>query len=76
MTITGVFQFPQNRCVCAECGMQCYVEQRAFPATTSPAYVVASHPTHPTCANSHKAFEVPVTECKELPQELFSDQIG
>ena len=76
MDITGVFQFPQNKCICATCGMHCWVEQKAYPTTTSPLLLVASHPTHPTCPHSHCAFEVPVTECKELSSEFFSDQIG
>ena len=77
MKITGgVFQFPQNRCICATCGMHCYVEEKAAPLTTLPRYVVASHPTHPTCPYSHRAFEVPVTECKAFPEEFFSKEIA
>jgi hypothetical protein len=69
MNITGVFQFPQNQCYCSICQFSCYVEQKD-------GKVVASHPTHPTCPNSHHAFEVPVTGCEELPQEFFSEKIG
>ena len=76
MTMTGVYQFPQNRCLCATCGMMCFVEHKAYPTTTQPTKVVASHPTHPTCPFSHKAFEVQMTKCEELPQEWFSRQIA
>jgi hypothetical protein len=64
----GVFQFPQNRCICHTCGFHCFTEERM-------GKVVASHPTHPHCPHSHKAFEVPVTVCQELPPEFFSEQI-
>jgi hypothetical protein len=76
MPMTGVYQFPHNRCICAECGMMCFVEHKALPTTTAPQRVVASHPTHPTCSSSHKAFEVPVTRCEELPAEWFSEHIA
>ena len=76
MPMTGVYQFPQNLCVCAECGTHCYVEQKAFPCTTAPLYVVASHPTHPTCPFSHRVFAVPVIKCEELPEEFFSKEIA
>lgn len=69
MNIIGVYQFPQNKCICASCGFMCYTEQKD-------GKVVTSHPTHPSCPFSHKVFEVPVTECKELPAEFFSNQIG
>ena len=69
MNVVGVYQFPQNSCVCFVCGFHCWVEQKD-------GKVVVSHPTHSTCPNSHQAFEVPVTKCESLPQEFFSDQIG
>jgi hypothetical protein len=69
MNITGVYQFPQNGCICTECGCMCWTEQKN-------GKVVVSHPTRPSCSFSHKAFEVPLTKCDLLPDEFFSDQIG
>ena len=66
MKITsGVFQFPQNRCICAACGFHCLIEEKF-------GKVVASHPTHPTRPCSHCAFEVPATVCRALPEKFFS----
>jgi hypothetical protein len=76
LPLTGVYQFPQNKCVCTTCGFMCWVEQKAYPTTTSPVRVVVSHPTHPTCPFSHRAFEVPMTRCEELPAEWFSEHIA
>lgn len=64
MSITGVYQFPQNPSICGVCGFMCWTEQKN-------GKVVVSHPTHPTCPNSHRAFEVYMAECSFPPQEFL-----
>ena len=53
--------------ICSECNMMCWVEWKL-------GKLVATHPTHSaTCKYAGKAFEVPVLECKELPDEYRTE---
>lgn len=65
----GPMHLPVPRVICKQCGFNCFVEDKM-------GKVVASHPSHPTCKWSHKAFEVPVIDLQELPCEYFAERIG
>jgi len=66
--LRGPCQFPVPAVICQQCGMHCFVEQKLDK-------MVASHPSHPCCEHSHKAFEIPIVELKGLPDEYFSERI-
>lgn len=62
------YQMPVPHVICDQCGMHCFIEKKM-------GKIVASHPSHPACEWSHKAFEIPVIKLEQLPDEYFSEHI-
>ena len=54
--------------ICSICGYTLWTEEKMGKR-------VATHPKHPTCPNSHKAFEIPTFECPPLGDEYASDKV-